>query len=293
MAATKKSTSRARPAAKKARAVKKRTTRAVKRAPAKKTAKKAVRTAKKRTTAAKRTAKRTTAKSVRTAEKRVRAAKKTARASVRKVAKAASPARTNGAQATGRRQDAIALLKNDHREVNALFKQFEQAGDGAKAKKSRLMQAIIEELSRHAAIEELAFYPAVRREVAGSTSEVLEAIEEHHVVKWLLWELEGMSPADERFEAKATVLFENVRHHVREEENELFPRVRARLGRERLLAIGDELRAAKPRVSTRPHPRTPDEPPANAIVAGAVGALDKARKVGKQAVERVRDELVS
>jgi hemerythrin superfamily protein len=188
--------------------------------------------------------------------------------------------------------DAIALLKADHREVNALFKQFEQAGS-ARAKKSRLVQTIIEELSRHAAIEELAFYPAVRREVAGATPDVLEAIEEHHVVKWLLYELEGLSPADERFDAKVTVLIESVRHHVREEENDLFPRVRARLGRERLVAIGDELRAAKPRVSTRPHPRAPDEPPANAIVAGAVGALDKAREVGKKAVERVREEIAS
>jgi hemerythrin-like domain-containing protein len=293
MAATKKSTSRARPAAKKARAAKKRTTRAVKRAPATKTVKKSTRAATKRVTAAKKSAKRTAKKTTRTAEKRVRAAKKTASSAVRQVAKATTPARTSGARPSGRRQDAIALLKQDHRDVNALFKQFERAASGARAKRSRLVQTIIEELSRHAAIEELAFYPAVRREVAGSTPDVLEAIEEHHVVKWLLYELEGLSPADERFEAKVTVLIESVRHHVREEENELFPLVRARLGRERLLAIGDELRAAKPRVSTRPHPRAPDEPPANAIVAGAVGALDKARKVGKQAVERVREEIAS
>ncbi len=259
---------------------KKRATRATKRTPARKavkksvrTAKKSVRTTQKRTAAAKRTAKRTASKTVRT------------------VAKAASPARHNGARPTGRRQDALALLKQDHREVNALFKQFEQAGPSARAKKRKLVDSMIEELSRHAQIEELVFYPAVRREVAGSTSNVLESLEEHHVVKWLLSELDGRDPADERFDAKVTVLIESVRHHVREEENELFPRVRARLGRERLLAIGDEMRDAKPRVSTRPHPRGPDEPPANMLVAGAVGAIDRARKVGKQAVERVRDEL--
>jgi hemerythrin-like domain-containing protein len=291
----KKPATKARPAAKKARAAKKRTTRAVKRAPAAKAVKKSVRTAKKRTTTAKRTAKRTATSTVRTAQKRAGAAKKsarhTARTNVRKVAKAVSPARSNGARAGGRRQDAIALLKQDHRDVNALFRQFEQAGPSARAKKGRLAASMIEALSRHAAIEELAFYPAVRREVAGTTSDVLEAIEEHHVVKWLLYELDGLDPANERFDAKVTVLIESVRHHVREEENELFPRVRARLGRERLLAIGDELRDAKPRVSARPHPRAPDEPPANLIVAGAVGAIDRARKVGKQAVERVRDEL--
>ena len=291
----KKTTSKARPAAKKARAATKRTARAVKRTPAKKAVKKSVRKAQTRTAAAKKTAKRTAKKTVRKAQTRTRVAKKTvkqtARKTVRRAAKATSPARSGGARPSGRRQDAIALLKQDHREVNALFKQFEQAGDGARAKKAKLVASMIEELSRHAAIEELAFYPAVRREVAGSTSAVLEAIEEHHVVKWLLYELDGLDPANERFDAKVTVLIESVRHHVREEENDLFPRVSKRLGRERLLAIGDELRAAKPRVPTRPHPRSPDEPPANAIVGTAVAAIDKARSVGKMAVDRVRDEL--
>jgi hemerythrin-like domain-containing protein len=220
-----------------------------------------------------------------------RTAKRTASKTVRKVAKAASPARSNGARAGGRRQDAIALLKEDHREVNAMFREFERAGAGARAKKARLVASMIAALSRHAAIEELSFYPAVRREVAGTTDDVLEALEEHHVVKWLLSELEGLDPANERFDAKVTVLIESVRHHVREEENELFPRVRARLGRDRLLAIGDELRTAKPRVSARPHLRSPDEPPANMLVAGAVGAIDRARRVGKRTVDRVRDEL--
>ena len=81
-------------------------------------------------------------------------------------------------------------------------------------------------LSKHAAIEEQVFYPEVRRAVSSLGDEVLEALEEHHVVKWTLSELEGMTPEDERFQAKVTVLMENVRHHVREEERDLFPQVR-------------------------------------------------------------------
>jgi hypothetical protein len=86
-------------------------------------------------------------------------------------------------------------------------------------------------------------------------------------------------------------MIENVRHHVKEEEQDLFPKVRARLSRSRLLEIGDELRAAKSRVPTRPHPYAPDEPPGNVLVGGAVAVIDRARTAGKKVVDRVRDEL--
>ena len=88
---------------------------------------------------------------------------------------------------------------------------------------------------------------------------MLEALEEHHVVKWLLSELEALDPAAERFDAKATVLIENVRHHVKEEETELFPKVRQRIERRRLVELGAELRDAKRRAPTHPHPRSPDD----------------------------------
>ena len=118
---------------------------------------------------------------------------------------------------------------------------------------------------------------------------MLEALEEHHVVKWLLSELEALDPAAERFDAKATVLIENVRHHVKEEETELFPKVRQRIERRRLVELGAELRDAKRRAPTHPHPRSPDAPPANVLVGSAVAVMDKARDVGKRTVDRVRD----
>ena len=180
--------------------------------------------------------------------------------------------------------DAIALLKADHRTVEDLFKRFEKAGDGARKTKRAIVDSIIEELSVHASIEEMVFYPAVRREVSDADSDVLEALEEHHVAKWLLWELEDLNPADERFDAKVTVLIENVRHHVKEEEEELFPTVREELGRTRLRELGAELAAAKRTAPTRPHPTVPDEPPGNTIVGGAVAVMDRARTVGKRVV---------
>ncbi len=199
--------------------------------------------------------------------------------------------RTTPVKRPGRPVDAIALLKQDHREVQDLFRRFERAGDGARRTKRQLVDRMIEALSRHAGIEELVFYPAVRREVARSTPDVLEAIEEHHVVKILLRELEDLDPANERFDAKVTVMIENVRHHVREEEDELFPRVRKALSRSQLLEIGAAMKKAKPGVPSRPHPYAPDEPPGNVLVGGAVAVLDRARTAGKKAVERVRDEI--
>ena len=113
--------------------------------------------------------------------------------------------------------DAITLLKADHKTVEKLFKDFEKAGDRAVKTKPKLVDQIIEELTTHAYIEETVFYPAARKAVPDTTSHVLESIEEHHVVVWMLSELAGMDPEDERFTAKVTVLIENVRHHVEEE----------------------------------------------------------------------------
>jgi hemerythrin superfamily protein len=171
----------------------------------------------------------------------------------------------------------VAVLKDDHRTVEKLFKAFEKAGDGARKTRRKLVDQMITELSMHAAIEEEVFYPAARQEVPESVSDVLEAIEEHHVVKWELSELVGMDPADERFEAKVTVMMENVRHHVREEEGELFPLIRSHLGRKRLVEIGGLLEAAKRGAPTRPHPRSPDHPPANLLPNALAGAVDRAR----------------
>src|SRR5690348_1398133 len=127
--------------------------------------------------------------------------------------------------------DAITLLKNDHRTVERLFRDFEKSGSHATVTKRSIADRIIKELAIHAAIEEQVLYPAVRATVPGTEDLTLESLEEHHVVKWQLSELDGMDPAHERYEAKMSVLIENVRHHVKEEESNLFPKVRDALGR--------------------------------------------------------------
>ena len=98
--------------------------------------------------------------------------------------------------------DAITFLRNDHKTVESLFKRFEKAGDKAYVAKREIVDRIIEELSVHAAIEEQVFYPMARSRVSKTEDIALESLEEHHIVKWVLSELEGLDPRDERFDAK-------------------------------------------------------------------------------------------
>ncbi len=171
--------------------------------------------------------------------------------------------------------DAITLLKQDHKAVEKLFRQFEKAT--APAQQRKLAQKVIAELSVHAAIEEMVFYPAVRDRVPKEEDTVLEALEEHHVVKWVLSELEDMKPDHERFKAKMTVLMESVRHHVKEEESELFPQVRKEIKRKELAELGEALEKAKKTAPTKPHPRAPDTPPGNLVAGPTAGVMDKAK----------------
>lgn len=170
---------------------------------------------------------------------------------------------------------ALSLLKADHRTVESLFDEI--LATNAKSKKQTLIKKIIKELSIHAAIEEQVFYPAVRDAVKDAKDEVLEALEEHHIVKWVLSELEGMSPEMERFDAKVKVLCENVTHHVKEEETKLFKMVRRNMDKEALDELGRALEAAKRVAPTRPHPRAPDSPPGNYVAGIGAGLVDRAR----------------
>ena len=149
--------------------------------------------------------------------------------------------------------DGIVLLKEDHKAVKRLFREFEKTHkDASPAAKRALVDRIIAELTTHAFIEETIFYPAARRDVPDTVDHVLESVEEHHVVAWLLSELAKLDPADETFDAKVTVLIENVEHHADEEEKDWFPQVRAALGRKRLVELGELMVAAKPNAPADP-----------------------------------------
>ena len=120
--------------------------------------------------------------------------------------------------------DAVKMLKNDHKQVKTLFREYEQAGDRAHKTKQRIAKKVFKELEVHTALEEEIFYPAVRSKAEADGKElVAEGIEEHHVVDLLIQELTRLNPEDEQYDAKFTVLIENVEHHIEEEESEMLP----------------------------------------------------------------------
>jgi hemerythrin-like domain-containing protein len=153
---------------------------------------------------------------------------------------------------TSQSTDAIVLLKEDHKEIRRAFDAFEKAGDGAEKAKGKLVDQIIELLTVHTYIENEIMYPRVRELLPDLEDDVLESYEEHHVADVLVMELANMKPGDERFDAKTTVLIENVRHHIEEEEQEWFPQVREGLGRKQLQEMGAAMAEAKKKAPRRP-----------------------------------------
>lgn len=137
--------------------------------------------------------------------------------------------------------DAIELLTQQHTEAKDLFASFRQA-DGT-GEKEQIARTATQALRAHTAIEEEIFYPAIREAEDDMGDDVLEGLEEHHVVEVLLDELEGMSASDERFDAKFTVVSELVEHHAEEEEDEMLPQVRSGLGDDRLQQLGERMQA--------------------------------------------------
>jgi hemerythrin superfamily protein len=122
-------------------------------------------------------------------------------------------------------QDALQLLRSDHAEVKELFDRFEKLGeDGPREEKGDIAREACAKLTVHATVEEEIFYPAAR-EVPDADAILNEAEVEHSTAKELIAKIEGMDAEDDMFDANFTVLSEYIKHHVKEEEGELFPKI--------------------------------------------------------------------
>jgi hemerythrin-like domain-containing protein len=161
--------------------------------------------------------------------------------------------------------DAIVLLKEDHKEIRRLFREFEKAGEQAVKSKGKIVDRILEALTVHTYLENECMYPRVRELLPDLEDDVLESYEEHHVADVLCMELAAMDPEDERFDAKTTVLMESVSHHMDEEEQDWFPQVRKGLSRKQLQEIGATMIELREKA-----PRRPSQPGALKKVADAV-----------------------
>jgi len=146
-------------------------------------------------------------------------------------------------------KDAIEMLKEQHREVETLFKTFEELGENAAKRKQAVFEKIADALAMHATIEEKHFYPAVK---AKRTEDILlEALEEHLGIKRVIADLLKIDSSDETFDAKVKVLKEQVEHHVEEEESDLFPKAKKVLGKPELTAIAATMQETMKRLMAK------------------------------------------
>jgi hemerythrin-like domain-containing protein len=143
------------------------------------------------------------------------------------------------------KETAFTLLKADHDKVKKLFDRFEKAGESTS--KDEIVTEALQELKIHAEVEEQVFYPALRQEMDDEEGLLDEADEEHHVAKFLIAELEQMQGDEDNWEAKFMVLAENVRHHIKEEEREIFPK--AKKTDVDFAALGRQMKETKERLS--------------------------------------------
>ena len=176
--------------------------------------------------------------------------------------------------------DAVDLVLSDHRNVEALFREFATADE---QERRPIAETIVRELSIHAAIEETVLYPAVREDVPEGDPLVDHSLDEHHEIKEALARVDDIMDKShtKEFAAKMSRLQEVVDHHVAEEEEKILPAIREALTKTRLNEIGTAMNKKKDVAPTRPHPNAPDEGLAADITGMAAGVIDRARDAAR------------
>ncbi|MEW2376662.1 hemerythrin domain-containing protein [Micromonospora sp. NPDC047812] len=175
-----------------------------------------------------------------------------------------------------RSQDVVDVLTADHREVEALFVQLESR-QGTPEHRRQLADVVIAELVRHAVAEEMHVYPTARKALPDGDQIAEHEISEHADAERTMKELESVDPSDPRFDELLAHLTSTIRHHVKDEESDLFPRLRAAVAAEEMVELAGKVEAAKKTAPTRPHPAAPDRPPANRLLNPGAGLVDRMR----------------
>lgn len=143
--------------------------------------------------------------------------------------------------------DPFVMLKADHREVEALFAKLEETTERGVKARTELFQKLHHDLLTHMLVEEIALYPALK-EVKPARALAFEGVEEHNVAKFLLEALASLPVDSEEWTAKLAVLRENVEHHVKEEESDLFPEATKALSAEQKVVLAEHLESEKRRI---------------------------------------------
>jgi hemerythrin-like domain-containing protein len=174
-------------------------------------------------------------------------------------------------------RDLIDAIITDHREVQNLFKEIEEADDSSVRR--RIVEHVVTELVRHSVAEEQYLYPTARRVLPAGDELADHELEEHAKAEEIMKQLERLEwqAEDVDFGVAVRKLIEEVRHHIEEEEADLLPKLRDTCDAAELAELGEKFENAKKVAPTRPHPSAPDKPPANKILDPGVGLIDRMR----------------
>jgi hemerythrin superfamily protein len=171
--------------------------------------------------------------------------------------------------------DVVDVLVQDHHDVENIFAELEKPG-GSPQRRRDLTHVVIAELVRHSTAEEQYLYPAAREFLPDGDKIADHEIAEHARAEEVMHQLMKLDATDDSFNHLLAKLISEIRHHVREEEAELFPRLREACDRATLVELGSKVLAAERLAPTRPHPAAPDTPPLNKLAAPVMGAVDRA-----------------
>jgi iron-sulfur cluster repair protein YtfE (RIC family) len=176
-------------------------------------------------------------------------------------------------------RDVIEILEHDHREVEEMFQQLEglrgASSEEDKEKRKTITEDVTIELVRHSVAEEVILYPAVEDRVG--SDEIEHAREEHKEAEETLAKLEKLDADDPKFDDELAELMEEIRHHIEDEEGDMFAHMRERIDKDELVKLGERVEAFKKVAPTRPHPSVPNTPLPRAIAGGPASLIDRMR----------------
>jgi hemerythrin superfamily protein len=171
----------------------------------------------------------------------------------------------------------ITYLIDQHNEVDDIFTRLEQMDWATDDKVQRLAEQVVTSLVKHSVAEEIYLYPTVRKVVAGGDDIADHEISEHDEAEQTMKRLEALTPGEVEFWPTLHELIGEIRHHVQDEENDLFPKLRAACSREQLQELGRRVEQVEAVAPTRPHPASPSEGAALAALAPGAGLVDRVR----------------
>lgn len=173
--------------------------------------------------------------------------------------------------------DLITFLTGQHREVDQMFSRLEKMDGSSSDEAQNLVEKVVISLVEHSVAEEIYLYPATREHVPGGNEIADHEVSEHQEVEQTMKQLESLKPRDAQFWPTVRDLISSVRHHVQEEENDLFPKLRGNSSEQNLKDLGGKAEQAQKVAPTRPHPSSPSEGGPLAALAPGAGMVDRIR----------------